>query len=246
VNQNQINMSTIATRREAERTLEAAGVTGAALEALLRDSAPARHQLRVRAATEAARAWAHRFYPPGIFKDNLLVMAILHADCMGVGGKDGVEGASTARHPAFRRCGKGRKRANDGEAWTAAIAEAASMSAGAGYGFIAGWDGTVYFGRLVDAALLEDSDGVQYFVDVTPAMPLEHLHTIAREGLRRAAGLTGWHLRTPFHSPPESLTSWAAAVNRVAAAAAQPPVSYADVPVEPPVAPDLYTPAVEG
>ena len=243
---NQINLLVITTRREAEQTLEAAGVTGAALEALLRDSAPARHQLRVRAATEAAHAWAHRLYPAGSFKDNLLAMAILHADCMGVGGKDGVQGAATARHPAFRRCGKGRKQASDGDAWTAAIAEAASMSAGAGYGFVAGWDGAVYFGRLADAALVEDSDGVQYFVDISPAMPLGHLRTVAREGLRRAAGLTGWHWRAPFHSPPESLPSWAAAVNRVEAAAAQPSVPDTDATVEPPVAVDVYAPAVEG
>lgn len=235
MNENQIDLSTIVTRREAEQTLEAAGVTGAALEALLRDSAPARHQLRVRAATEAAHAWAHQFYPAGDFKANLLVMAVLHADCVGVGGKDGVEGTATARHPAFRRCGKGRKRARDGGAWTAAIAEAASVSAGAGYGFVAGWDGVVYFGRLADAALVEDSDGVQYFADVSQVLTTGHLYAIVREGLRRAAGLVGWHLNTPFHSPLESLPSWAAAVNRVAAAAAQPPV-----------APDLYTPAVEG
>lgn len=246
MNENRIDLSAITTRREAEQKLEAAGVTGAALEALLRDSAPVRHQLRVRAATEAARAWAHQFHQAGSFKDNLLVMAVLHADCMGVGGKDGVEGAATVRHPAFRRCGKGRKRASDGEAWTAAISQAAAVSADAGYGFVAGWDGTIYFGRLADAALVEDSDGVQYFVDVAPAMPLGHLHTVAREGLRRAAGLAGWHWRTPFHSPPESLSSWAAAVNRVETAETQPSVCGTDATVEPPVAVDVYAPAVEG
>jgi NADH-quinone oxidoreductase subunit L len=38
-----------------------------------------------------------------------------------IGGRDGVEGSATARHPAFASCGKGRKQASDGGAWTAAM-----------------------------------------------------------------------------------------------------------------------------
>jgi len=52
------------------------------------------------------------------------------ADALGVGGIQDIEGTATIRHPAFRRLGKGRWNASDGEAWRAASAEACSRLSG--------------------------------------------------------------------------------------------------------------------
>lgn len=49
---------------------------------------------------------------------------LLWLDCMGLGGRLGLEGLATDRIPAFSELGKGRKRADDGPAWSAAIRDA--------------------------------------------------------------------------------------------------------------------------
>lgn len=89
------------------------GVTGPAADVLVRLGAPARHAARV----EYVRALG----------DDCDVVAWALLDAIGVGGRAGLTGAATARHPALRGCGKGRKQATDGAAWTAAIAAAAEI-----------------------------------------------------------------------------------------------------------------------
>lgn len=92
------------------------GVTGAAAEVLVRLGAPARHAARI----EFVRGLG----------DDCDVVAWSILDAIGVGGRAGLTGAGTARHPALRGCGKGRKQATDGAAWTAAIAAAAEIRRG--------------------------------------------------------------------------------------------------------------------
>lgn len=53
-----------------------------------------------------------------------LAWAILEADEVGIGGPALEPGAATARVPALRGLGKGRKQARDGGAWSAAIERA--------------------------------------------------------------------------------------------------------------------------
>ena len=89
------------------------GVTGPAADVLVRLGAHARHAARV----EFVRT----------LSDDCDVVAWALLDAVGVGGRAGLTGAGTARHPAFASCGKGRKQASDGPAWTAAIAAAAEI-----------------------------------------------------------------------------------------------------------------------
>lgn len=89
------------------------GVTGAAADVLVRLGARGRHAARVEFACALGDDW------------EVVAWALL--DAIGVGGTAGLTGAATARHPALRGCGKGRKQATDGAAWTAAIAAAAEI-----------------------------------------------------------------------------------------------------------------------
>ena len=89
------------------------GVTGAAADVLVRLGAPARHAARVEFACALGDDW------------EVVAWALL--DAVGIGGRAGLTGEATARHPAFANCGKGRKQASDGPAWTAAIAAAAEI-----------------------------------------------------------------------------------------------------------------------
>lgn len=94
----------------APRALE--GMTWEAREALRVAGAAERHAARV-AALEAwvAEAPASRW----------LALAL---DQVGQGGRLGLTGDGTVRHPWLQGAGKGRKAASDGAAWTAAIAAA--------------------------------------------------------------------------------------------------------------------------
>lgn len=91
-------------------------VTGAAQELLLAVTARQRHQARV----EQVLA---------LSEDLLRVYVHAVLDDLGVGGTRGLEGAGTTRIGLFRSLGKGRKHANDGAAWTAAIQQAARVAA---------------------------------------------------------------------------------------------------------------------
>lgn len=204
------------TRKDHEIELTQKGVTGAALEALLAETAYERHQSRV-----AYAQWAAvEFYltVAGVRREEvsqdtlaLFAEAILWADVIGIGGRFNVEGTGTARHPAFAKCGKGRKLATDGGAWTAAIREAAVQFD----------SGEVFYPKT-----LEDGQVVLAFGDVVIyeiVIPGPWMLSICREGLRRAAclrwpatsGMFGWHDCFPISAPPESLTGWASLVNEV-------------------------------
>lgn len=129
------------TKREELQELETQGVTGAAAELLAGLNAAARHKWRVERAIEAALTWvvgetldfgAFMEALRGAQASALMVKCwwVLTLEVGGIGGVGGYEGSGTARHPAFRRCGKGRKQANDGNAWDAAILEARNWIGG--------------------------------------------------------------------------------------------------------------------
>ena len=125
----------IMTRQCRETELEGRGVSGKAMECLLAETAQERHLSRVAYARWAAEEYylsSAKLDRDEVTEDTLSLMAgaILWADVIGVGGRDGVEGAATTRHPALSGCGKGRKQASDGGAWSAAIHRAALDCAG--------------------------------------------------------------------------------------------------------------------
>jgi hypothetical protein len=199
---------TIPTRKSASDDLTASGVTGAALEALLDETAHSRHLARVAAATHAAEEYY--LAACGIDRDDiseetlrLAAGAILWADAIGVGGRFGVEGASTERHPAFAGCGKGRKHATDGAAWSAAIAEAAP--ANCHFAVRRHDDGRV-------TPVFASPNG-EISIDAEEVMPNRFLLSILREGLRRAYRIGGWHVGVPFAAQPDTLCDWADALN---------------------------------
>ena len=92
---------------------------------LLKLHAKARHESRKAGARAAAEFCAGYVFEHELSSNasskRLSAMLILLADIVGIGGYAGIEGAATVRHPAFGRCGKGRKQASDGAAWSAAI-----------------------------------------------------------------------------------------------------------------------------
>ena len=97
------------------------GVVGAAAEMVLKLLAPARRDARNALVHKAAQECAIKAIgdSPYILHAVSLIGAL---DQAGVGGTCGVTGSSTRRHPAFAHCGSGRKRAQDGQEWNAAIA----------------------------------------------------------------------------------------------------------------------------
>jgi hypothetical protein len=186
------------TRAAMAAHLATLGVVGAAADALLRETAPARHAARVEAALAAARAYDE------FERGDAIALAILLADAMGVGGRDGVEGAATLRHPALRSLGSGRKQATDGPAWSAAIAEALARLANE----MGPVSITPHSGMLT---LWGGADG-GWVLGLAPedaTVPAEWRRTIIREGLRRAAGLAGWFRDLPVEFPG-SAADWAA------------------------------------
>lgn len=114
---------------------EEMGITGNALDALLRETSKARHESRVKdakiAAVTAAKNCLYKgsantpdedaFWRP-IFA--LWGAGLCLLDQVGIGGRDGVSGDATDRVPGLDVLGKGRKQASDGGAWDAAIKEA--------------------------------------------------------------------------------------------------------------------------
>lgn len=201
----------VLTRTARQAELEQRGATGEALECLLKETTHERHLSRV-----AYALWAAEEYYLAAMKldrDEASLAQLTHgasmilwSDVIGIGGRDGVEGFASERHPAFAGCGKGRKQATDGAAWSAAIREAAS---GIGGGFTARPDCLIYeIAGECESAVIEE------------LVPREWMYSILREGLRRAAGLRvqthhglGWHPSAPIFAPPESLGAWAHLVN---------------------------------
>lgn len=197
--------TTVITTGAHRRQFQSRGVTGAALDALVAELAPLRHASRVAYAREAAE----EYYLDHVRLDRsevsqlmleMAVAAIAYADGAGIGRRCGVDGAATARHPAFTACGKGRKQATDGPAWTAAI----ECLTGTTYTFAVHGEGhaLILWGRDGDM-MVESLLGTPWAL------------TVAREGLRRAAGQTLWHWRLPVRATPDTLPAWAAVVNRL-------------------------------
>jgi hypothetical protein len=180
-------MKHLTTRNAAEKYLrELLGPYHRAIEALLKETAPDRHARRVIAAREAARAWVIAHHGQGLsqpLSDEVLAAytnAVLIAECFGVGGRDGVSGASTTRHPAFVALGRGRKHAADGAAWDAAIRDAVDSSPGH---FRPGGSGTTSLFFEAGPILICPGAAI---------IPHAWQRTIAREGLRRSVGLDPW------------------------------------------------------
>jgi hypothetical protein len=201
------------TRATRAAELEAKGVVGDALEALLAETAAERHASRVAYARAAAEEWARERagLTPKEFSAlpqesrDLMAGPVLAAEVLGVGGQDGVAGHGTARLPAFANCGKGRRNATDGPAWSAAIEQAAREVGGH---FAVNEIGAVVYRAPGGEVLLRDS------------VPVAWERTVLREGLRRAAGLAPWFPRAAmFAHQPESLPHWAAALNSLPALA---------------------------
>lgn len=124
---------TAPTLAETLTALAALGIEGPA--ARLVDAARGgplqRHKARIAAVMAAAMRWLDgdlltlHSDPQGLTaKYALMAWWVLTLDIGGIGGDNGLGGNSTARHPAFRDCGKGRKNATDGAAWSAAIRDA--------------------------------------------------------------------------------------------------------------------------
>jgi hypothetical protein len=212
-------MPTVLTRSEREAELVAQGVTGAALGFLLDETTQERHLSRVACALWAAEDYyldQCKLERNEMSSGAIAVMAaaILWAEVVGIGGRDDVEGLASQRHPAFDKCGKGRKHATDGAAWSAAILDAARSAAPQG-AFRVNENGVPVF-QVGDA---------QAWVDETIA-PKPWVYSILREGLRRSVGIRtsrgyarnlglspGWHHDVPFIAPPESAAAWAKLVN---------------------------------
>jgi hypothetical protein len=200
------------TRRDwAEQLLLAAGVEGHALEAVLNESAHLRHAHRVKLARQAAEDYY--LEQAKLTRDDLTpetlnvhVAIIVYLDICGIGGHfGGVTGSSTIRHPAFERCGKGRKRATDGEAWNSAIDDLTiTDNIRFAYRFTAHEDGHMSFRATTVDVSVESVHG-----------PAAWRLTLAREGLRRAAGLEPMICVVPMEDGPETLVRWSKVVNSI-------------------------------
>ena len=214
------------TRRDLEVELTALGVSGDALEALLRETGRERHQFRVQAAITAAEEYYLKV--SNLDRDEAspeitqtAAAAILWSDVIGIGGRDNCEGGCTLRHPALRECGKGRKQATDGEAWDAAILAACYELEKKSRGWFAIFLAPVLVYEDTTAQIREGDEVVLVYEDTTAQIRVDEcyferrwIHAIAREGLRRAAGLPRWHTRVPFKAPPESAPIWTKLVNQ--------------------------------
>lgn len=211
------------TRSGMKAELENMGVTGAAAEAILRETAGARHLKRVEAAKQAALAFTpvrETTTPESAstmkwFKQ-VEAAEVCLLDYFGSGGTDGCQGASTSRHTAFKGLGKGRKQARDGGAWNAAIMDAYHAFRQEAFidaiPVIVPWtfeDDTPVIGLAFKCE--ENSfDGGADFPDGDDS--LWELRTIAREGLRVSLGMDAWFPESPvgFMGKPKD---WAIVVN---------------------------------
>jgi hypothetical protein len=126
-------MADVDLRSDEERKWEAVGLRGAAVQVLADIKAAHRAKQRENAAIFAAATWVDERVPD-IQEEWVYVacmQACLHADTITVGGHSprprhgDNDGGRSKRFPAFAGCGKGRRYASDGQAWTAALAAAA-------------------------------------------------------------------------------------------------------------------------
>jgi hypothetical protein len=105
----------VTTRAQLITDLRNAGITEAAIAAVARATAPARHERRV------AEVFTALGGAPTAGPTRARFMMQLICELHGVGGTADLEGTATLRMPWARELGKGRKHATDGGAWTAAI-----------------------------------------------------------------------------------------------------------------------------
>jgi hypothetical protein len=215
--QNAINARSFTTAKALREALYGLNITGAAADAILKETAQARAEARIEQAKAAALAAASAIYA-GAFTDAeraALASAICRLDYVGVGGTDGCTGEATTRLEPFRTLGSGRKNARDGAAWTAAIREAGYRLA-----YVARLQATPS-GRI-EVWTCSDAPGggrelsthqANLCVTLLPDAWLPWMRTLAREGLRRAAGIGRQFELLPLLSG--DLSSWAKAVNDV-------------------------------
>lgn len=243
------------TRRDDADILASLGVTGHAADTILAAAAAMRHQNRVAAAMAAAARWSSAIESeqaaafaargpveldpspspehPDTLVDTVWVCAL---DAAGVGGPQGVGGDSTTRHPAFRGCGKGRKGATDGGAWSAAIRGAAELAARklaeGGHGAVlvpvkcsltGAW--VIDMGTPVPeiAGAFATEKGGRAWSDLTPAyaekapswaMELPWVRSLAMQALRVCIGLTPAEYAPPHCAVGEHhAAAWASVFN---------------------------------
>lgn len=217
------------TRKELSDELSAIGVKGDALDALLRETGRERHQFRVQAAITAAEEYYLKISNLDRDESSPAIMmataaAILWADVIGIGGRDNCEGGCTLRHPALRECGKGRKQATDGDAWSAAILAACYKLQNKSRGWFAVLMVPVLAYDATTVQVRDDKETVLVYETAEAQIQVDEcffdrrwIHAIAREGLRRSTSLPRWHATVPFKAPPESAPLWAKLVNQLLA-----------------------------
>ena len=172
------------TRKLHEEQFAAAGVVGHALELMVEAAGYDRHLSRVEDAREAAQAWAAENGWEG-WQRNQAAALLLLLDMAGTGGPGGIGGDATIRLEPLRRLGKGRKRATDGEAWSAAINEAwQCLVAGYGPTRVGLQPNGQTLGLAVDGLIEVEIDPAKYGPDIRAA-----IDTVAQNGLRRSLGL---------------------------------------------------------
>lgn len=189
-----VNIETIATATELREHLASLGVCGDAAAAIVRETGAARHAARVERARATALAASEDREGSVVHAAGLLLL-----DTLGVGGRDGCSGEATARLPALRDLGTGRKHASDGAAWTSAL-EAARRSLAPVLWVYPDPGGGLWLRRggstwSRDGYILDEDDDVikNPFVDLDPGGAEAWVRAALREGLRRSLGLGGWH-----------------------------------------------------
>lgn len=231
----------IQTRHQMAEELENLGVTGAAAEAILKETATLRHQARVAQAKEAAiqaaetllgRSRGDNLEEDWQVRDHAALVCLF--DAAGTGGTANVSGDSTSRLGCFSSLGKGRKQARDGAAWTAAIAAAGEELATGRKNLsyvpiILNGKGEVY-PVLSDPEKPEDGPGIgiatadnSETLTISELKEANFLHvalTVAREGLRRSLGLKAWRRDLPVRTKNDAdntpiVERWATVVNAI-------------------------------
>lgn len=119
-----MNNTSIPTARALRESLEARGVIGPAADLMVKLTAPTRHEARVKAALAACDV------DPTLKGEDAEIATVCLLDRIGVGGRAGLDGAGTSRHPALGAVGAASKQSGAGPAWTAAITEAALRAQG--------------------------------------------------------------------------------------------------------------------